>query len=128
MEPNQNSLQTLVVSRSLRLNALIYGVTLGLFAGLAIFIATNWLVLKGGGVVGPHLSLLGQYFVGYRVTFVGSLIGLAYGFVCGLTVGYFGAVIYNWIADLREKRGVGAPLHPSPHPGRQADRNPSQSG
>ncbi len=47
MQPDPNSLQALVVSRLLRLNALIYGVTLGLFAGLAIFIATNWLVLKG---------------------------------------------------------------------------------
>ena len=26
-------------------------------------------------MVGPHLALLGQYFIGYRVSFVGSLIG-----------------------------------------------------
>jgi ABC-type nitrate/sulfonate/bicarbonate transport system permease component len=71
-------------------------------AGLAIFIATNCLVLKGGEVVGPHLALLAQFFIRYRVTFARSLIGFAYGFVCGCAVGYFATEMYNWIADLRE--------------------------
>ena len=67
--------------------------------------------VRYAAVTGRILDAEAVPLVGYRVTFVGSLIGLAYGFVCGLTVGYFGAVIYNWIADLREKRGVGAPPH-----------------
>ena len=41
---------------------------------LGLFIATNWLVIKGGERVGPHLQLLSQYFIGYRVTFLGSFI------------------------------------------------------
>jgi len=69
--------------------------------GLGVFIATNILVLKGGEVVGPHLALLGQYFIGYRVTFLGSLIGLAYGLVIGFGIGYGVAFLYNWIAALR---------------------------
>ena len=42
-------------------------------------------MLKGGPVVGPHLELLGQYLIGYRVTFGGSFVGLAYGFLAGKT-------------------------------------------
>jgi hypothetical protein len=98
--------EELVLTRLLRLNATIQGVVVGVVAGLGIFIATNWLVLKGGEVVGPHLSLLSQFFIGYRVTFLGSLIGFAYGFGAGYLTGYLVARMYNWLADLREgKRG-----------------------
>jgi len=86
----------------LRLNAKILGLALGLMLGLAIFIATNWLVLKGGNAVGPHLQLLGQYFLGYRVSFVGSLIGFAYGFALGTFAGALLAWIYNGIVTLRD--------------------------
>jgi len=73
----------------------------GLLAGLGIFVVTNWLLLKGGQPVGPHLALLGQFFLGYRVSFLGSLIGLAYGFASGLLIVSSGAFLYNWMAGLR---------------------------
>jgi hypothetical protein len=88
-----------------RLNAKVQGVVTGLVVGLAIFIATNWLILKGGEVVGPNLALLGQFFIGYRVTFVGSLIGFAYGFAGGFVAGYLVAGLYNWLVELKERRG-----------------------
>jgi hypothetical protein len=95
-------LQDIVHARALQLSATVQGIVTGLVAGIALFIATNWLVLKGGDVVGPHLALLGQFFIGYRVTFVGSLIGFAYAFVAGYIVGYVVARIYNFIASGRE--------------------------
>ena len=74
----------------LRFKIKVLGVALGILMGLAIFIATNWLVIKGGHttpsgeyVVGPHLQFLSQFFIGYRVSFLGSLIGFAYGFAVG---------------------------------------------
>jgi len=91
-----------ILIRLLHLNAKVYGIVTGLLLGLVIFIATNWLVLKGGDVVGPHLALLGQFFIGYRVTFVGSLIGLAYGFALGFIVAYLVAALYNWLVRFRE--------------------------
>ena len=102
------TLEELALTRFLRLNAKVQGIVTGLVAGLAIFIATNWLLLKGGPVgqqgeplVGPHLALLGQFFIGYRVTFLGSLIGFAYGFLSGFSVGYLVARIYNWVVELK---------------------------
>ena len=77
----------------LRLNTKVLGLSLGLLCGFAIFIATNWLVIKGGDPVGPHLSLLNQYFLGYRVSFLGSFIGFFYGFF----VGGIGGVMIGWI-------------------------------
>ena len=101
-------LEDIILTRILRLNAVAYGLVAGLVAGFGLFIATNWLVLKGGPigpegepVVGPHLWLLSQFFPGYEVTFVGSLIGSAYAFVCGFLAGFFVAKLYNGILELR---------------------------
>jgi hypothetical protein len=92
----------------LRLNSQILGLILGLLFGLAIFIATNWLVLKGGTVnargqyvIGPHLQLLSQFFIGYKVSFLGSIVGFAYGFAIGTLSGALVGWIYNKFVDLR---------------------------
>jgi hypothetical protein len=108
-EPLQKeALQDLVLTRTLHLSAVVQGLTLGLVAGLAVFVATNWLVLKGGEVVGPHLALLGQFLPFYRVTFTGSLIGFAYAFAGGYIVGYVVARMYNLFASGRETRRLRA--------------------
>src|SRR5262249_45725604 len=96
--------EEVVLSRLMRLNATVHGIVSGLVFGVVVFIATNWLVLKGGKKVGQHLVLLSQFFIGYRVTFVGSLIGFAYAFVLGFLAGYLVARIYNWLVDLREEK------------------------
>jgi len=85
------------------LNARILGFVSGIVCGLAIFMATNWLVLKGGDPVGPNLRLLSQYFIGYRVSFLGSLIGFAYGFAFGTLGGALVGWIYNKILSFRER-------------------------
>ncbi|OGQ82454.1 MAG: hypothetical protein A3F90_08680 [Deltaproteobacteria bacterium RIFCSPLOWO2_12_FULL_60_19] len=102
MADEEKRLEEVILTRLVRLNAKIQGVVVGLIAGIGLFVATNWLVLKGGKAVGRHLSLLGQFFIGYSVTFSGSLLGFAYAFVCGYIIGYSVARIYNWIADLKE--------------------------
>ena len=93
-----------------RFQAKTLGLIFGFLFGLAVFIATNWLVIKGGHlnesgeyVVGPHLQLLSQFFIGYRVSFVGSIIGFGYGFSLGTLSGALFAWIYNKIAEFRHK-------------------------
>jgi len=84
------------------------GLIFGFLFGLAVFIATNWLVIKGGHlnqsgeyVIGPHLQLLSQFFIGYRVSFFGSIIGFGYAFALGTFSGALFAGIYNKIAKFR---------------------------
>ncbi len=91
------------------LNTKMLGLTLGIAAGVVIFIATNWLVLKGGYIgpggqyiVGPHLQLLSQFFIGYRVSFLGSIIGFFYGFAFGTIFGTLIGWIYNKVVELRK--------------------------
>jgi len=90
-----------LIHRVLWLNAKILGLSTGLILGLLLFIATNWLVIKGGNPLGPHLNLLGQYFIGYRVSFTGSLVGFFYGFIVGSTSGALIGWIYNKIVAYR---------------------------
>ena len=89
------------------------GVALGATMGLVLLLSTLLLVIKGGDVVGPHLSLLAQFYPGYRVSVVGSLIGLGYGFLTGFVGGWIGAFLRNGLVYLaalslrrREERRV----------------------
>ena len=81
---------------------------MGVALALIIFVATNWLVVVGGyvddhgeTVVGPHLALLGNFFIGYRVTFLGSIVGAFYGFAVGSIIGAAIGTIYNKLVMLR---------------------------
>ena len=102
MQEDNNAIERLVLVELMRLDGVILGLTLGLVCGFGIFFATNILLLKGG--VGTHLALLGHFFIGYTVTFGGSLIGLLYGLLFGFIVGYVIASLYNRVANFREKR------------------------
>jgi len=100
---NERSAEEKIFSGVLWLNAGVLGLTLGMVCGLGLFLATNWLVIKGGKPVGPHLALLSQYFIGYRVSFLGSLIGFVYGFAVGTLCGSLIGWIYNRIVAFRRK-------------------------
>ena len=109
MSGADKKLDEIVLTRLLRLNATVQGLVTGIVVGLVIFVATNWLIVKGGAtgpggetVVGPHLALLGQYFIGYQVTFFGSLVGFVYGFACGFAAGYLISTMYNWLVERKE--------------------------
>ncbi len=94
---------SLVRTRVLRVDPMVLGLTVGLISGAALMLATIVLLLKGGSVIGPHLALLNQVYVGFRVTWVGSLIGFAYAGATGFVAAYCGATFYNWISRRREK-------------------------
>lgn len=94
-----------------QLNTKVVGLESGLIIGLSIFIATNWLLIKGGHIsssgerlVGPHLQFLSQFFIGYRVSFLGSIIGFGYGLALGVFSGSLIGWIYNKIVDLRNEK------------------------
>lgn len=104
MQQDNDAIESFVLIELMRLNGVVLGLVLGLMFGFGIFIATIALVIKGGEVVGPHLALLGQFFIGYQVTVAGSFIGFLYGLFFGFVVGYVIAGLYNWMANFREKR------------------------
>jgi len=98
---DSDNLERLAHIRLVRLNALVQGVAVGAVTGLGVFVATVWLLLKGGTPVGPHLALLGQYFLGYSVSWSGSIVGLLWGFGFGFAIGGGISMIYNRITTGR---------------------------
>lgn len=94
MERDEELLQKAVV----RLNEKLLGTVFGVMLGLGLFLATNFLVLKGGPNVGQHLGLLAQFFPGYSVTFIGSLVGFCYAFAAGFAAGAVLGAVYNKVA------------------------------
>jgi hypothetical protein len=93
-------LQSAVVASYAKLDRTAFGLSAGITAGVLLCLATLFLVIKGGPVVGPHLELLAQYFPGYSVSLSGSLLGLFYGFVSGFVTGWLFAFIRNAVALL----------------------------
>jgi hypothetical protein len=80
------------------LNEKLLGIVLGILFGTGLFLVTNFLVLKGGQHVGAHLALIAVFFPGYRVTFLGSLVGFLYMFIVGFLTGIVIGSVYNRIA------------------------------
>ena len=87
--------EALLIATFVRLDKTAMGTACGALLGLSIFLATLFLVIKGGEKIGPTLGLLGQFFKGYAVTAGGSFIGLAYGFIAGFILGWLLAFLRN---------------------------------
>lgn len=90
------------VSRAIaRIHAGVLALVCAMIGGMGLFVATVWLLIKGGPQVGLHLQLVGQYFIGYSVTWRGSVVGLFYGALVGGIVGWAIGRIYNGIVSIR---------------------------
>jgi protoporphyrinogen oxidase len=78
-----------------KLDPLAFAIAVGLTAGLALCLATLFLVLRDGPNAGPNLTLLNQFFPVYQVTLGGSLLGFAYAFATGFGLGWLFAILRN---------------------------------
>jgi hypothetical protein len=85
-----------------RLRASVMAVVFGLTSGTGLFVATAWLVIRGGARVGATLGLLQHYLPGYSVTWPGAFVGFLYAAVIGGVVGWVVAFIYNQIVARRD--------------------------
>jgi hypothetical protein len=82
----------------MRLNARAWGISAGLLLGGGLFLATVFLVIRGGPMVGQHLSMLRVFFPGYSVTWLGAFVGFIYAFVLGYGLGRIIGSVYNRLA------------------------------
>jgi hypothetical protein len=85
----------LLIQMFARMDAIALGGACGIVGGLGVFVATAILLIKGGEEIGPNLSLLSQHFIGYSVTWTGSMIGAVYGLVTGFIAGWTLAAVRN---------------------------------
>ena len=95
-EEPQISLEAPLENLFVQLDPLALGIAVGLVSGLGLFLATIILLLKGGPVVGPYLALLGQYLLGFKVSWAGAFIGLCEAGLGGFILGQLAARLRNW--------------------------------
>ena len=102
---NEPSDDLLLITRTIaRVRVAIVAITTGMVGGFGLFAATVWLLIKGGPNVGQNLSLLGAYYPGYTVSWVGAFVGLAYGALTGAALGWSVAWLYNILSRRRLHR------------------------
>ena len=86
-----------------RIKTNVLAIVCAIIGGVGLFVMTAWLLIQDGPHVGEHLKLLSNYFIGYSVTWWGSVVGLFYGALCGGTIGWAVGAIYNRIVNLRQR-------------------------
>lgn len=86
-----------------RIRTEVLAVVCAVMGGVGLFVMTAWLIIKDGPDVGQHLQLLSNYFIGYSVTWWGSVVGLFYGAICGGVIGWAVGMIYNKAVKMRER-------------------------
>ncbi len=81
-----------------RLDVVALAVAMGCVFALGLWFATAMLLLKNtppGVPIGPHLALLANFFPGFSVSWVGSLLGAFYAFLIGCGFGAIVAAVWN---------------------------------
>ena len=96
--------RALIESAVARMRAGILAIVFAMLCGTGLFVATAWLLIKGGENVGATLGLLGNYLPGYAVTWPGALLGRASGAAIGGAMGWLLARVYNRLARGRNSQ------------------------
>jgi len=78
-----------------RLDPLALGAAVACVASAGLFLATAVPLLEGDSALGPTLSLLGQYLLGFRVTWSGAAVGMVEAGAAGFGLGYATAALRN---------------------------------
>ncbi len=75
------------------LNVRAFGLAIGLVWGIVFFGVSLVVTIKGTG--GEHLGRMGLLYPGYRVTYLGSVLGFVWSAIYGFLAGALTAWVYN---------------------------------
>jgi hypothetical protein len=88
---------------ALRISNYALGLALGSIAGLQLFVATMWLVVRGTAHESVHAQLLSHYLPNYTVSPQGGLLGGLELFSLVFLGSALASKIYDFVADCRYK-------------------------
>ncbi|HCC69944.1 MAG TPA: hypothetical protein DEQ09_02145 [Bacteroidales bacterium] len=80
----------------MKINVKAFSLSCGIVWALVVFFVTWWLIILNGA--SGAKTVLGNIYLGYNISTLGSLVGLAWGFVNGIVFGAFLAWLYNRLA------------------------------
>jgi hypothetical protein len=81
----------------MKLNVKAFALTCGIIMGAGLFLVTWWFIATKGA--SGARTFIGHIYLGYRISALGSIIGLAWAFVDGLIGGAIFAWLYNKISS-----------------------------
>jgi len=81
----------------MKLNVKAFAITFAIIWGVGLFLITWWIILFGGVINEP--TLISRVYLGYSVSPLGSIIGLAWAAADGFIGGALFAWLYNRIAS-----------------------------
>ena len=96
-------LAELLQSAFARYDPVALGASFGVVMGLSLLLATAVLLLKGGTPLGPNLSLLGAYLVGFEVSWTGAILGAGEALLGGFLLGVVMAKSINAVVGVYEE-------------------------
>jgi hypothetical protein len=85
-----------------RYDAAALGGAVGAVAAIGLLLATVVLLVRGGAVVGPNLSLLGNYLYGFDASWRGAAVGAIEAGAGGFALGFLLGHSINWLVDRHE--------------------------
>lgn len=77
----------------MKINTKALALSLGIITGLTVFLLTAWFLIMGYS--GSFLAQLGSVYLGYSVSWLGAIVGFAYGFLDGVVFGALLGFLYN---------------------------------
>lgn len=80
----------------MKLNVKAFALTVGLVWGIGLFCLTWWIILFEGAT--QDATIIGQIYLGYCISPIGSVIGLGWGLVDGVIGGAIFAWLYNFLS------------------------------
>jgi hypothetical protein len=86
----------------MKLNVKAFALTCSLIWGFGLFVLTWWIILTSGAT--GETTLIGRIYLGYRISPLGSVIGL----IWALLDGFVGGAIFAWLYNLIAKPAPGA--------------------
>jgi hypothetical protein len=78
----------------MKLNVKAFALTCALIWGFGLFVLTWWVIATSGAT--GETTLIGRLYLGYKITPLGSVIGL----VWALVDGFVGGAIFAWLYNL----------------------------
>jgi len=86
----------------MKFNVKAFALTCGIIWGAGLFLLTWWIIAFEG--VTGEVTLIGRLYKGYRISPLGSIIGLIWAFADGL----IGGAVFAWLYNLFAGRRVAA--------------------
>lgn len=91
--------RVLLMALFARMDTIALTLAMGAVFALGLFAATAILLIKGapaGVPIGPNLAALSTFLPGYSVSWAGAVIGIGYGYLIGMVVGFMLAALWNF--------------------------------